>query len=351
MPDLRFDGVYQRASQDGSYHAYLRFFANGATSTASISGPGAKTPGDVATKLSSLPPSSDCWAVSGNSVSFMATTESGAIAYTGEVSDDRLELRWHSFINGNDASGTYVFVPATAPAAGWMADPFGRHQHRYWDGAQWTAHIANNGTASTDPPSSAKASAPTPAVTTPSSSAATPTAEPGASSAPAGERADTATRTLVLHMINEAHRGTPLENQEVVDLLEGFQRAAGLPTGTSGSVAFMSALKGDTQQELCARPWRWLLSVARQASSAHDDLFVAHVLFWTFAWKSAAEQRFRPLLGIHLVGSIPGDVLGDLKRLAEQSLPRLPHDQVLFGDQSGQVTVGHVASAVQATFS
>jgi Protein of unknown function (DUF2510) len=256
------------------------------------------------------------------------------------------------------------------PTAAWLTDPFGRHQHRYWNGQHWTEQVADNGVAGVDPPgvgpsppatsfapipSPAKASAPTPAVTTPSRSAATPpaatpTTELGAGSTASGAPADTATRALVLRMINETHRGTPLENQEVVDLLEGFQRAAGMPTGTAGSVAFMSALEGGTQHELCARPWRWLLSVARQASSAHDDVFVAHVLFWAFAWKSTAEQRFRPLLGVHLVGSIPGDVLGDLKRLADMSLPRLPQDQVLFGDQSGQVTVGQVATAVQATF-
>ena len=261
-----------------------------------------------------------------------------------------------------------------SPAA-WHSDPLGWHQHRYWNGHSWTDHVADNGVTSTDRlsrgpkqvdersgspeprgfSSPAKASAPTPAVTTPSTSAATPpvatpTIEPGAGSTASGAPVDIATRALVLRMINETHRGTPLENQEVVDLLEGFQRAAGMPTGTAGSMAFMSALEGGTQHELCARPWRWLLHVARQASSAHDDVFVAHVLFWAFAWKSTAQQRFRPLLGVHLVGSIPGDVLGDLKRLARQSLPRLPQNQVLFGDQSGQVTVGQVATAVQATF-
>lgn len=36
------------------------------------------------------------------------------------------------------------------PAA-WHADPTGRHQHRYWDGAQWTEHVANNGAQGVDP--------------------------------------------------------------------------------------------------------------------------------------------------------------------------------------------------------
>jgi hypothetical protein len=38
----------------------------------------------------------------------------------------------------------------TPPAADWYPDPTGRHQHRYWDGAAWTHHVADNGAASID---------------------------------------------------------------------------------------------------------------------------------------------------------------------------------------------------------
>ena len=47
--------------------------------------------------------------------------------------------------------------PPTAPAGtgpgspGWAADPFGRHQWRYWDGARWTDQVADGSTQSTDP--------------------------------------------------------------------------------------------------------------------------------------------------------------------------------------------------------
>jgi hypothetical protein len=40
--------------------------------------------------------------------------------------------------------------PASAPA-GWIADPTGRHQFRYWDGAAWTDVVADNGQQSADP--------------------------------------------------------------------------------------------------------------------------------------------------------------------------------------------------------
>ena len=31
------------------------------------------------------------------------------------------------------------------PAARWAADPYGRHEMRYWDGAAWTAHVSDAG--------------------------------------------------------------------------------------------------------------------------------------------------------------------------------------------------------------
>lgn len=42
--------------------------------------------------------------------------------------------------------------PAVAnPPAAWCPDPTRRHQHRYWDGTSWTAHVADGGRASLDP--------------------------------------------------------------------------------------------------------------------------------------------------------------------------------------------------------
>ena len=37
----------------------------------------------------------------------------------------------------------------------WAPDPLGRHQYRYWDGTQWTEHVADNGMNSVDPPTAA----------------------------------------------------------------------------------------------------------------------------------------------------------------------------------------------------
>jgi uncharacterized protein YxjI len=42
--------------------------------------------------------------------------------------------------------------PVEVPA-GWHADPHGRHQLRYWDGAKWSDHVSNDGVTATDPSS------------------------------------------------------------------------------------------------------------------------------------------------------------------------------------------------------
>ena len=40
--------------------------------------------------------------------------------------------------------------PPTTPA-GWFPDPVGRHEQRYWDGAQWTEHVVSHGRQAVDP--------------------------------------------------------------------------------------------------------------------------------------------------------------------------------------------------------
>jgi uncharacterized protein YxjI len=42
-------------------------------------------------------------------------------------------------------------APTSSPA-GWYADPLGRHELRYYDGAQWTEHVSSHGRTSIDPP-------------------------------------------------------------------------------------------------------------------------------------------------------------------------------------------------------
>jgi hypothetical protein len=46
-------------------------------------------------------------------------------------------------------------VAAPPTPAGWHADPYGRHQLRYWDGGVWTSQVSDAGTSAVDPPPSA----------------------------------------------------------------------------------------------------------------------------------------------------------------------------------------------------
>jgi hypothetical protein len=38
-----------------------------------------------------------------------------------------------------------------SPAPGWLPDPTGRHEHRYWDGSYWTSDVSDGGVTSFDP--------------------------------------------------------------------------------------------------------------------------------------------------------------------------------------------------------
>ncbi|MFT4082750.1 MAG: phospholipid scramblase-related protein [Nocardioides sp.] len=40
----------------------------------------------------------------------------------------------------------------TQSPANWYPDPLGRHELRYWDGAQWTEHVSSHGRQGIDPP-------------------------------------------------------------------------------------------------------------------------------------------------------------------------------------------------------
>jgi len=67
--------------------------------------------------------------------------------------------------------------------ADWYPDPSGRHEHRYWDGSQWTAHVASHGRQSSDPDTT---SMPPPTVSRPPEKIVRDVARAGATAAPGG---------------------------------------------------------------------------------------------------------------------------------------------------------------------
>ena len=47
-------------------------------------------------------------------------------------------------LTGNDVPAPTTAIGTAGTASpGWAADPFGRHQHRYWDGGQWTSMVSD----------------------------------------------------------------------------------------------------------------------------------------------------------------------------------------------------------------
>jgi hypothetical protein len=49
----------------------------------------------------------------------------------------------------DESSGKVAF---TGIAPGWLIDPSGRHEKRYWSGSEWTEHVLDGGVPGTDPP-------------------------------------------------------------------------------------------------------------------------------------------------------------------------------------------------------
>jgi len=49
-------------------------------------------------------------------------------------------------VNSTDKTDWVKVVPE-----GWMDDPTGRHQQRYWEGTRWTALVSDDGVTSDDP--------------------------------------------------------------------------------------------------------------------------------------------------------------------------------------------------------
>ena len=55
----------------------------------------------------------------------------------------------HASDGGGGSLGGVTF---TGIAPGWLIDPSGRHERRYWSGSEWTAQVTDDGVPGTDPP-------------------------------------------------------------------------------------------------------------------------------------------------------------------------------------------------------
>lgn len=72
-----------------------------------------------------------------------APTSTGDSPATGGTGDPS--------VPGYGAGGMGVTAFTGVPA-GWLVDPSGRHQQRYWSGSGWTDHVTDDGVPGSDPP-------------------------------------------------------------------------------------------------------------------------------------------------------------------------------------------------------
>ena len=101
------------------------------------------------------------WVVAQWVILFSARFPSGMFGFVAGF------VRWQTRVNGYALGLTDRYPPFTLeaptkrpepplpsaplPPAQWYADPTGRHAHRYWDGTQWTPHVADDGRTASDP--------------------------------------------------------------------------------------------------------------------------------------------------------------------------------------------------------
>ena len=102
---VRFDGLYM--SKMDTYTYYLRFFEDGKVVSQSTS----KTPDKAWSTLTHNYNSiAGTYVIDGDVVTFDLISDMGKVTYVGKInSDDTIEFKTHSYINGNDNERKYDF--------------------------------------------------------------------------------------------------------------------------------------------------------------------------------------------------------------------------------------------------
>ena len=84
--------------------------------------------------------------------------ETPVLAADASIADLAAQVSEPETVVATEPVVAVVAEPEVAPAAestvpaGWYADPSGRFELRYWDGAAWTEHVSRAGQQFTDPP-------------------------------------------------------------------------------------------------------------------------------------------------------------------------------------------------------
>lgn len=96
--EILFDGVYQYRYPD--YSSYLRFFPDGKVVEVGSTG----TPSQVGQWLNHEYESYGYYNINGGAVSFVITSSSGQVSYSGRILKEAIEIDMTSHINGYGAS-------------------------------------------------------------------------------------------------------------------------------------------------------------------------------------------------------------------------------------------------------
>ena len=88
-------------------------------------------------------------------------------------------------------------IPPKVPA-GWYTDPSARHERRYWDGTDWTAHVSDGGVTATDQPGAQPAAGPEHPAAGPEHPAEAPPAAGPVTATPAPRRRRAAALPLIV---------------------------------------------------------------------------------------------------------------------------------------------------------
>ena len=112
---IRFDGMYFFPEED--YKRVLRFYEDGTVLT--VSTVASATVNDLIKWFSienvKQPYSIGKYFINDNNIRFTSSSSEGNVDYYGEIlPNNKLKMRWESFINGNRGEGTYYFNPIDA---------------------------------------------------------------------------------------------------------------------------------------------------------------------------------------------------------------------------------------------
>ena len=73
--------------------------------------------------------------------------QQGSSPPMSSFTDPHVPSRVSDVVDGSPGEVTFTGI-----APGWLIDPFGRHEQRYWSGSEWTEHVTDGGVPGTDPP-------------------------------------------------------------------------------------------------------------------------------------------------------------------------------------------------------